>query len=804
MALILNEADLGYTDPIPQHVYIAGDDDAITDDQMAVISAELRNEERIHVRPEVNEARTAILNTSRRDIPRRKPIIDWKTKNESFLELHEDLKILGVDNNKFFLKLYDPDLQGIDPYMPNLPLELQIKVFFETWINPWYFLREISRIPEDGKAICVGGGSEFKIDRTSVATWFLFMNGIDHYGSKPRQCGKTQDAVAKQLYGFNWGCVSTQFLFFNKDFPQAKVNLYRLKCQRMMLPTYLQMEYAYTEDGKIDKGINNVTMMRNPINGNQIKCMTKATSVDIANSQGRGDTAAMHYMDEFDFWPYSTTIMKAAAFAYSKASENAAANNSLHCRICTSTPGFTSSRDGKAAVEFIDQCVQWKDSYLDMPINKLQKIVHGNKRNGFVYVEHTWKQLKKTEKWYEKQCELVGYDANTIAREIDLKRISGNELNPLKKEHQTYIAANTLKPSMDIDYSDNLCPFFFYEKIHREYPYLVIVDPAEGLGADHDNNAVIALNPYTLRTVMEYKSPYVSQPGLFKMLDKLFTEHMPKPCIIVEANKGRELINLFTASIWLDRLWYDADKLNSKVVEVSDEYGAAQQAAHIRKAWGFDTSSKTRPQLFRTLDTLVEEDIDTLCTEYVAKDTLGLIKKPTGRIEAGKGEHDDCIMAKLIGHFVYNNAKNLEEYGIVKGRREPVDDNRELTEVEKLEQIKELLPNLPKAIRDLFVTSGAGKNPITEANKYYQQVEQERLSAELQFSPTKASALVGREANSNSHALWDEFSRGMDQVQRSTPHQQVNLYGLDYGGYGSTDPYQDSYGGKDFNAEDYV
>ena len=128
----------------------------------------------------------------------------------------------------------------------------------------------------------------------------------------------------------------------------------------------------------------------------------------------------------------------------------------------------------------------------------------------------------------------------------------------------------------------------------------------------------------------------------------------------------------------------------------------------------------------------------------------------------------------------------------------------ELTEVEKLEQIKELLPNLPKTIRDLFVTSGAGKNPITEANKYYQQVEQERLSAELQFSPTKASALVGREADSNSHALWDEFSRGMDQIQRSTPHQQVNLYGLDYGGYGSSDPYQDSYGGKDFNAEDYV
>lgn len=809
MSVILNSNDLPYkSDPLPQRIYVAGDDDEITDEQMAIISSELRREDTIFVSPEMRDARSQIIATNKRSIPKRKPIIDWKTKNESFLELHEDLKILGVDNNKFFLKLYDPDLEGIDPYMPNLPLELQIKIFFEVWINPWYYLRAISRIPEDGKAICVGGGSEFKIDRTSVATWFLFLNGIDHYGSKPRQCGKTQDAIAKQLYGFNWGCVSTQFLFFNKDFPQAKVNLYRMKCQRMMLPTFLQMEYGYTEDGRIDKGINNVTMMRNPINGNQIKCMTKATSVDIANSQGRGDTAAMHYMDEFDFWPYSTTIMKAAAFAYSKASENAAANSSLHCRICTSTPGFTSSRDGKAAVEFIDQCVQWKDSYLDMPINKLQKIVHGNKRNGFVYVEHSWKQLKKTEKWYEKQCELVGYDANTIAREIDLKRISGNELNPLKKEHQTYISANTLKPMMDIDYSDNLCPFFFYEKIHREYPYIVIVDPAEGLGADHDNNAVIVLNPYTLRTVMEYKSPYVSQPGLFKMLDKLFTEHLPKPCIIVEANKGRELINIFTDSIWVDRLWYDADKLNAKVVEVADEYGAAQQAAHIRKAWGFDTSSKSRPQLFRTLDVLVEEDIDTLCTEYVAKDVLGLIKKPTGRIEAGKGEHDDCIMAKLIGHFVYNNATNLEEYGIIKGQREPVHDNREMTEVEKLAKLQELLPNLPKEIRDLFATSGVGKNPVTEANKYYQQLERERAVAELQMSPTKASSLVERDFSGDGQNLWNDFARNIGQVQSSVTHQSFGGYG-EYNPYGTgTSPYGDDNpiggGGSDFNIEDYV
>lgn len=792
--MLTNMSDLRYDIEVPkQRIYVAGDDRDIDKMDWTAINDELTREDRIQLNPQVKDASRAILDTNKRNIPRRKPIIDWKTSNESFLELHEDLKILGVENNKFFLRLFDPDLQGINPFLPNLPVELQIKIFFEVWINPWYFLREICRIPEDGKAIEIGGGSEFKIDRTSVATWFLFLNGVDHYGSKPRQCGKTQDAIAKQLYGFNWGCTATQFLFFNKDFPQAKVNLYRLKCQREMLPSFLKMEYAYTEDGRIDKGINNVTSMRNPINGNQIKCMTKATSIDIANSQGRGDTAAMHYMDEFDFWPYGTTIMKAAAFAYSKASENAVKNNSLHCRICTSTPGFTSSRDGAAAVDFIDQCVKWEDKYLDMPINKLNGIIHGNKRNGFVYVEHTWKQLKKTEKWYERQCELVGYDENTIAREIDLKRISGNELNPLKKEQQAYISSNTIDPIDRVDYSDNLCPFYIYEKLHRDYPYLLIVDPAEGLGADHDNNAVIVLNPYTLRTVIEYKSPYVSQPNLFKMLDKLMIDHIPKACVIIEANKGRELINLFIASAWNFNLWYDEDKLNSKIVEVSNEYGEAQKAAHQRKAFGFDTSNKTRPKLFSTLEVLAEEQIDTLCTQFVAKDALGLIKKPTGRIEAGKGEHDDCIMAKLIGHFVYNNASNLEEFGIVKGRTEPVDENRPKTEEENLAALRELLPGLPQTIRDLFVAHG-GKDPVNEANKYYRGIESERRAREIAQSPTGDINVIpgaDRVSGEQSQALWNQFYA-----------EQTAGVGNPYGGAVDEDPYGGS--GRSFNIEDYV
>ena len=163
--------------------------DVINQDQMNIDNSTVTSED-MNVYKEFAKQSAAYLQ-------RKKPIYDFKTKNRSFIQLYKDLKKLGVQNNKFFLILYDSDLQLIDPYAPGLPKDYQLKVFLECLVNPWYFLREVLHIPADGMPIEIGGGVKYKIDRNNVAAWYCFLNGIDHYQSKPRQQGKTQDAVAK-------------------------------------------------------------------------------------------------------------------------------------------------------------------------------------------------------------------------------------------------------------------------------------------------------------------------------------------------------------------------------------------------------------------------------------------------------------------------------------------------------------------------------------------------------------------------------------------------------------------------------
>ena len=292
MSTILNAE---YTAP---NLYRGGEDilTGYDESQMYVESSTMTEEDERIMRKFATEAEKYA-----RSFRKKKKEYDWHTKNISFLDTYNDLYRLGIKNNKFFLRIFDTSLIGVDPYSPVLPKNVQIRIFMECMINPWYWLREILRIPEDGKPIEVGGGTQYRIDRNNVAGWYLYLNGIDHYRSKPRQQGKTQDCVAQFNYAYHFGNMASTMLFFNKDQDQANINLYRLKCQRDMMPTWLQMRAVINDSGKYDKGIDNTKSIRNPVNGNTIMTMGKATSKETAMKLGRGATAALQYYDEFDF-----------------------------------------------------------------------------------------------------------------------------------------------------------------------------------------------------------------------------------------------------------------------------------------------------------------------------------------------------------------------------------------------------------------------------------------------------------------------------------------------------------------------
>jgi len=182
----------------------------------------------------------------------------------------------------------------------------------------------------------------------------------------------------------------------------------------------------------------------------------------------------------------------------------------------------------------------------------------------------------------------------------------------------------------------------------------------------------------------------------------------------------------------------------------------------------------------------------------VAKDVLGLVQKPNGKIEAGGEEHDDCIMSKLIGHYVYNNA-NLEEWDIIKGAKEPLSEsNSPKSEAENLKELHKLLPHLPESLRNLII-GAKGKDPVSDANNYYKQIEMERSFREATRESnmnTTQSPHVGRSVLENSDKLWNDFYKSQSANEfNQNQSNSFNPYGNN-----SLDPYTSN----EFNIEDYL
>lgn len=208
-----------------------------------------------------------------------------KTRNISFLQTSSDLNALGIKNNMFFLKLYDKSLEFVDPHNPLLTEEQIVKIINECIVNPWYFLRECVRIPEQG-----GNGIPYQLHRANLASTFCFLNGLDHYLVIPRQKGKTQSTIANLLWAFLFGTTNSEFMFINKRQDDANNNLDRLKQQRELLPKYLQMRVIMNEEGKLEKGQDNVKTVTNPSTGNKIVTKPSARSEEAAEGLGRGKT----------------------------------------------------------------------------------------------------------------------------------------------------------------------------------------------------------------------------------------------------------------------------------------------------------------------------------------------------------------------------------------------------------------------------------------------------------------------------------------------------------------------------------
>lgn len=605
----------------------------------------------------------------------RQVYFQMNTNNSSFIDVHSFLKKSGVENNRFFLVLLDPDLSRINPRDPNLNTLMKTKVLRECMMNYWYFLREVVVLPEQGGE--AGGGMPYKLHRGNLALNFCIMYDLNVFAEFPRQQGKTTAVLCRILWEFLFGTTNSKMIFINKKHDDSKMNLQSLREIRAALPEYLRMADVYGADGKKIKVKDSVITLENPNNGNKIVTLPAARNRVAANSLGRGMTIPRIWYDEYAFIPYNDTVYQASTPAFNTASLTAKKNHKPYGIIITTTPGDLTTEMGLEADKKRNLATPFSERWYDYAPQKLREVLDKNIKSTFIYIRYTYQQLLgvNSEQWFKDICLKMELNWSAIRREVLLEWAKSSDNSPFKQEDLETIKNFIRQPIRTIPLLNGMFEFQVYEDIDLSNPPIAGVDVSGGFR--RDASSITLIDSKTTRVFACFNCNYINTLDMARLLLELTKVYIPNLVINIERNGGfgsSVIANLMGTSI-KKNLFYE---IKDKVIEERTSGVHITKKTQKTKVYGTDNTHSVRELLMDILRQRVDYHKDKFVSQLILDELETLEVKKNGRIEHTETGHDDQVFSYLMALYVWYEGKDLmERYGI---RKQSVKTDADLEE----------------------------------------------------------------------------------------------------------------------------
>ena len=678
------------------------------------------------------------------------------TTNKSFLEVHNYLKDSGIENNKFMLALLDPDLARIDPFDPLLNKTMKTKVLRECLYNPWYFFREVVRIPDSGQS----NGVKFQLNRGNLALLFCLMLNLNTFEEQPRQTGKTISSLTWYLYLFNFGTANAEMSFLNKKLDDSKLNLQRIREIRDLLPSYLKMDTIFAPDGSKVKGKNNVETLSHPINNNRIRTVASARNKVAAASLMRGRTTPIIYIDEYAFIQYNSIIYTNMVPAFNTASSNARRNGTPYGILITTTPGMLTTDEGIEAYSLKESATPFSERWYDLSREQIYDIVGSNTNSNFVYIKYNYQQLGKSEQWFKDLCITMRKDWDAIRREVLLEWSASSENSPFRAEDLDTIKG-LLKQPINTVLLLNKYELKIYEKINLKYPPLIGVDVSGGY--QRDSSAITVVDSYTTRVAAELNSNFISTPELALVIHEIVSKWMPNAVVNIERNGGfgsSVIARLLQTSI-RKNLFYT---IKDKVVEERITGATVHKRTQKTKVYGSDSTKDERERLIEILRDRVEYHKDKIISSTIYEELCGLEVKKSGKVEHSSNTHDDQVFSWLWALYIYYCGGDLmNNWGITK-RVLRTDADLEEAVVDIKEDSKELMQDIDIA-DDEEVQQQLKQLSDAPGKQMYEQWMQEELKKDNEcMDKLLANKIVQKSLSERYHMIIPQANQTVQTI----------------------------------------
>jgi hypothetical protein len=559
-------------------------------------------------------------------------MIHWNTKNDSALKMAYILKELGVKDYSFHLRLYDDTLANIDPLNElSITQDLKVRIHREIKQNPYYFLREILRIPTGGSIV------PFEFTRGSLAIVWAIEHDISSIVILPRQCYKSMTVLAMYLWLFYWGVLNANFMLYSYGERILLENMQKIKDLREALPNYLNL-YDYRSDKDNTKEMRYVL----PNGANWIRYKAPNLSKVTAGNAGRGSSAQINMYDEVSFIPGIKNIYESSVFSYKTVSITARHINSHYHRIMTSSAGSLDDPDGEWVYNFIQSCCEFTEKMYDFNKEQIENVISTNSVNGFLYISFMWYDLGKPNTYLEDmKKDSVSQDA--FDREVlsIWKRVSAE--HPLGQDIISIISNYIDKPK-DIIIVDDVYFLKLYKPIEEldfRKKYLAGLDSGGNLLKDF--SALTIVDPETYEVIGVLRSNSFSTTRFAKAIAYIMLNVFNNLVLIPERNSmGIAIIDYLIDHFLMlkNRIYHDE-----------------------KDKPGFFTSKESRYLLYNVLlKNVVRETYNKLHDINIINEIIGLKTTRNGRIDHDTNGHDDTLMSYLFVRWFVTYAKNRNKY----------------------------------------------------------------------------------------------------------------------------------------------
>jgi len=722
---------------------------------------------------------------------------NYDTKNESYLKLAGTYYAMGIKNYAFMLALHDQSLKDVDPFSPLLTELEMIKIAIECKVNPWYYFREIAKVPARSGSDAV----PLLANRGNIALYWSFFNHVMTYLVQIRQTGKSISTDVLDSYLLNIRCRGTTINLLTKDDALRSENIQRLKDIIDEMPFYLKQ--------RSKKDLDNTELINISSLGNWYKAHLPQKAKKFALNTGRGMSSPIFRVDEGPFQANIEISLPAALAAGVAMRNKARANNEPYGTTLTTTAGKKDDPDGRYFYQQICAAAEWTEKFFDakdateleVMIRAVSRGLKEKMRVGdevirgefAVNITMNHRQLGYDDAWLLTALEETKSVGDAADRDFFNRWTSGSLSSPLTIQQMEIIRGSQKEPLYveDCKIGSFRVPCRWYiprdsiEMYMAKNSSILSADTSDGAGGDD-----ISLSLTDVKTGMLIASFNVNQVNLLAFSEwvcERWIIQCPNVTLIPERRSSAIALIDHLLLILPDRGIDPFKRIFNRIVNDPDENKTAYEEIKLplsrrphdiyvryKKAFGWATSGggmTSRSDLYSTTLISAARNCGHMVNDKTTIDQILSLETRNGRVDHAPGEHDDAVIGWLLGHWMLTKAKNLVHYGIqvtdILSRNRGGGENGGVITKEQRDQIfyrdkiKDLLGKLEQEQNEII--SMKIENELRFYNSKLIIEENEVLSLDELIAKTKETKkqnIIGRNRNNYGTGVYDRYSNG--------------------------------------------